>query len=234
MKKLAFAAICTVAVVGTVMADEFTAQITKVDGNYITFCRPVQPLGIPRDDEKRTVADTAKILKGVAHLDAKIIVKDGDLIQGGLKAEVFRNASDDTPVLARITVADDGKDKGKIVKILTVGSYPPSFNAVITQVTGKNVTYYELKSIGMAGFVHPPKRYGSAKNAVASDNVKVTNATKDGRFSLKEGDPVEGGLSADIFKNASESKPVRVILIIADDGPDKGKITVILAQVPTK
>ena len=37
MKKFVFAAICTFALAGFVLADEFGAVITKIDGNTITY-----------------------------------------------------------------------------------------------------------------------------------------------------------------------------------------------------
>ncbi len=50
-----------------------------------------------------------------------MLSKAGDDIEGGLTSDAFKNASEDMPVTVRITVADDGKDKGMITQILQGG-----------------------------------------------------------------------------------------------------------------
>jgi len=132
MKKFAFAAICTVAAVGFVMADEFQAQITKVDGNTITYYKGKGGGGGGKggkkgggftkegDAVKGTAADSIKVVGGKFDADTKKMMP-GDPIEGGLKADMFKNASDDAPVTVTLTIADDGKDKGKIVQIMKGG-----------------------------------------------------------------------------------------------------------------
>jgi hypothetical protein len=121
MKKFAIALVCTVAMVGFVIADEFTAVITKVDatGNKITL-KKVTGKGKDKkvDDTATTleVAKTVMVVKGKFDMDTKKQI-DGDAIEGGLKAEALSTASDDKTVNATIIVADDGADKGKITKI---------------------------------------------------------------------------------------------------------------------
>jgi hypothetical protein len=126
MKKFALAAICTVAMVGFAMADEFTALITKVDatGGKVTYKKVT---GKTKDDQKiddkATTTDVAKtltVVKGKFDMDTKKMV-DGDAIEGGLKAETLSAASDDKGVRATIVIADDGADKGKITKIRMFG-----------------------------------------------------------------------------------------------------------------
>jgi len=132
MKKFVLGAICTLATVGFVLADEFSAQVTKVDGSNITYFKTKGGFGgggkgggkggkggAQKDGDavKATVVDGCKVLTGVFDMDSKGY-KDGDPYEGGLKADAFKNASDDMPVNVRIFTADDGKDKGKITKIL--------------------------------------------------------------------------------------------------------------------
>jgi hypothetical protein len=125
MKKFALAAICTVAMVGFAMADEFTALITKVDatGGKVTYKKVTGKKDDKKIDDTATTTDVAKtltVVKGKFDMDTKKMV-DGDAIEGGLKAEALSAASDDKTVFATIVIADDGADKGKITKIRMFG-----------------------------------------------------------------------------------------------------------------
>ena len=121
MKKFAFALVCTVVLVGVVMAEEMTVGITKVDatGNKITYKKYT---GKGKDKKLEDPAmttelsKTATIIKGKFDMDTKKMV-DGDKIEGGLKSEMLSAAADDKAVTATITIADDGADKGKVTKI---------------------------------------------------------------------------------------------------------------------
>ena len=128
MKKFVFAAICTFSLVGFVVAEDLNVTITKVDGKTVTYYKTKVPEGGKKGKaEKDGPALTAKaaakvaILKGVPDPDNKGMLKDGDAIESGLSNDLFKNASEDMPVNARITIADSGADKGMITKILQKG-----------------------------------------------------------------------------------------------------------------
>lgn len=127
MKKFVFAAVCTVTLAGFVMADEFTALITKVDGKNITYYKTKAAEGGKKgkaekvgDAIKGTAADKVTVAKGMFNKDDMKFTA-GDAIEGGLTADIFKNASDDAPVNAVITIADSGPDKGKITQVLKAG-----------------------------------------------------------------------------------------------------------------
>jgi hypothetical protein len=78
------------------------------------------------------------------------------------------------------------------------------------------------------------------KGKVADDAVDITFAAKDvvvkyatkKKMDVTEGDAVEGGLTADVLKNATSEKGVPVIITTADDdvkdGAKKGEVTKVL------
>lgn len=127
MKKLVFAFVCTFAVVGFVMADEFGAVITKIDGNKVTYYKTEKGGGKGGKGAKKTgdaitsdVSAKLKVVKGKFDPDTKKF-GPGDDIEGGLKNEAFSKIDPDTGVTVTITTADDGADKGKITQIMQAG-----------------------------------------------------------------------------------------------------------------
>jgi hypothetical protein len=104
--------VMTVAV-GFVAADEFIVQITKVDGNKITYERYRKG---KKDNDPVTieVAMDAKIADGKFDKEAKKLVA-GDPVEGGLKNKYFSNAPLDKGIGAQITTSDDNK---KVTQIL--------------------------------------------------------------------------------------------------------------------
>jgi hypothetical protein len=112
--------------------------------------------------------------------------------------------------------------------------------AVIVKVDGKTVTYYKTKAAaGKGGKGGGGKGGGFGKAEKDGDPIKGTVIDKvavlKGAFdpdtkAFKDGDAIEGGLTSDTFKNASDDAPVTVTLTIADDGADKGKITKIVTK----
>lgn len=111
MKKFVFAGFCTLALVGFVVADEFVATITKVDGNKVTFMKG------KKDEAKEGTAEAAadvKVYKGVFDKDTKKTNK-GDLLADGLKNDAFKA---DKGVKATITTDDKS---GKITQIIVGG-----------------------------------------------------------------------------------------------------------------
>ena len=111
MKKFAFAAICTLAFVGFVIADDFQATITKVDGSKVTFMKGKKGEQVEGTAE---ALPTVKVMKGTKDKDTKM-VKAGDAIDKGLKNEMFSKIGD-KGFKAQITT----DDKGKITQILVL------------------------------------------------------------------------------------------------------------------
>jgi hypothetical protein len=113
MKKFAFAAICTLALVGFVTADEFVGAITKVEGSKVYFTK-----GKKGEDKKEGTAEATadvKVMTGMFDKDAgDFKMKAGDPIEGGLKNAMFKDIGE-KGVFAQITT----NDAGKITQILT-------------------------------------------------------------------------------------------------------------------
>jgi hypothetical protein len=134
MKKFLFAAVCTMTLVGYVVADEFTAVITKVDGKNISYFKTEAGKGGKGgggkkggggakkigDEQKAVAADGIKVSKGMFDADTKAF-KAGDALEGGLTNEMFKSIDAEKGVGVTITIADTGADKGKITSIVTKG-----------------------------------------------------------------------------------------------------------------
>ena len=119
MKKFVLAAVCTVALVGVAMADDFGALITGIDTKDGTTT--VTYLKGKKDEATKgtaVLAKDAKVVKGTKGDDKKYVA--GDAIAGGIKADMFKEVSADKGVFARLTVADEGDNKGKITQIMIV------------------------------------------------------------------------------------------------------------------
>src|ERR1043166_6721419 len=106
--------------VGLVAADEFTATITKVDGNKVTY-QKMKGFGkkAEKDGDPVTleVSKNAKIAKAKFSFDKeakKAKFEAGDAIEGGLKADVFAKIGE-KGVNARITTSDDNKSITQIL-----------------------------------------------------------------------------------------------------------------------
>lgn len=119
LRKLVCSIFVMVVAIGVAFADELTGQITKVDGNKITFQKTKKAKGkkgkAENDGDPVTyeVAKDAKIIKGKFDMDAKKVV-DGDPVEGGLTADIFKNATAEKGVGATITTTDDNKSVTKI------------------------------------------------------------------------------------------------------------------------
>jgi len=125
MKRFVLASVCVFALVGFVLAEEFNVTITgvKTEGNTTT----VTYLKKGKKGEEPTkgsavLAEKAKVIKGMFNKDDQKFVA-GDAIEGGIKADMFKNATDEKGkgVNARLTIADDGADKGKITQVMVTG-----------------------------------------------------------------------------------------------------------------
>jgi len=117
-RKLFCAMLVMTVAIGFAFADEFNATITKVDGNKITYQKYKKGMKGKKGEKDGdavtiTVAKDAKIIKGTFDKDAKKVV-DGDPIEGGLKAELFKDATEEKGVGATITTDDGNKSVTKI------------------------------------------------------------------------------------------------------------------------
>jgi len=117
MKKFVMAALCSFALVGFVIADEFTATLTKVTGSTVEGKKGKK--GEDAKEFKLDLAKNVKVAKGMFDMDTKKW-SAGDAIEGGLKADAFTTIGE-KGLQVRITTADDGADKGKVTQILVTG-----------------------------------------------------------------------------------------------------------------
>lgn len=117
MRKVLFSLVAVTVCVGLAMADEFTAVITKVDGDKVTFHKTKF-----NKEEKKVEKGAAETLPAKA--DVKVVkgtpakggkVEAGDAIEGGLKAVKIGEKG----VNARI-ITDDGNKN--IVEIRVIPS----------------------------------------------------------------------------------------------------------------
>jgi hypothetical protein len=120
LRKLACALFVMGVAVTLVAADEFTATITKVDGNKVTFQKYKKGEKGKKGEKDGepvtlTVAKDAKIAAAKFNKTEKKL-EVGDPIEGGLKADVFAKATEEKGVQARITTSDDNKT---VTQILT-------------------------------------------------------------------------------------------------------------------
>jgi len=97
------------------------------------------------------------------------------------------------------------------------------FQAVITKVdaTGNKITYKKVMGFGKDKKVD--------EKAMTSDVSSKVTLVK-GKFDMEakklvDGDPIDGGLKAEVLSAASDDKMVGATIVIADDGADKGKVT---------
>jgi len=129
IRKLVCAVFVMTVAVGFVLADEFQAGITKIDGDKVTYQKYKKGAkgkkGDP-DGDPVTLSTTkdAKVVKGMFDKDAKKVVA-GDAIEGGLKSDTFSKASTDAPVMATITTDADNKH---ITQIMVAGKKKKAAN----------------------------------------------------------------------------------------------------------
>jgi len=120
MRKFVCAVVCTFALVGFVVAEEFPAFITgfetkdgKTTVNYIKGKKK----GEEGTKASTVMAKDCKVVKGTYDKDNKKWVV-GDAIEGGIKADMFKDVSTEKGVNGVLTVADDGASKGQVTQIL--------------------------------------------------------------------------------------------------------------------
>ena len=117
IRKLFCSMIVMTIAIGFVAAEEFNAVIVKVDGNKVTYQKFKKGKKGEKDGDPVTlpVDKDAKITKGKFDFKEKKF-EAGDAIEGGLKADIFKNATAEKGVFSRITTSEDNK---KITAIAT-------------------------------------------------------------------------------------------------------------------
>jgi hypothetical protein len=132
LRKVVCGAVILILCVGVALADEFTASITKVDGNKVTFNK-VEGFGgfgggkgggrrgqrgEQKKGEEKTlpVADNIKVVKGQFNKETKKM-EAGEPIEGGLKNDLFTKIGE-RGVFA--TIVTDAKNE-KITEIRAFG-----------------------------------------------------------------------------------------------------------------
>jgi hypothetical protein len=122
-RKMVCAVFVMTVVIGVVGAEEFFAQLTKVDGDKVTFQKfkkGEKGKKGEKDGDEATLplAKDAKIVKGKFDPEAKKLVA-GDAIEGGLKADAFKIDEKKGGPFVRITTAEDNKS---ITHVMTFGT----------------------------------------------------------------------------------------------------------------
>ena len=116
VRKSICALVVLTAAIGVVTADEFMAQITRVDGSKITYQKYEKSKKVG-DAVTVEVAADAKIAVAKRASGVKGLVA-GDTIEGGLKNKLFPRDPKDRGVYAYITTSDDNKAVNQILVIL--------------------------------------------------------------------------------------------------------------------
>jgi hypothetical protein len=121
IRKLTCAMFVMVVAIGVAVAEEYTATLTKVDGNKITVQKyKAGKKGMKGEKDGDpitiTVAKDAKIANGKGLGKGKF--EAGDAIEGGLKAEVLTKATEDKGVAVHVTTDADNKN---VTQLLVVG-----------------------------------------------------------------------------------------------------------------
>ncbi|HYV37582.1 MAG TPA: hypothetical protein VE988_17890 [Gemmataceae bacterium] len=117
MKKFFFAAVCTFAVAGFALADEFSVVITKIDGNKVSYYKADKGQKLADAKEMTsTIAKDVKVLKGKIDTTALTLVADGPLA-AGIKGDVFKSIDASKGLIGRLTPDDKS---GEITQIIVL------------------------------------------------------------------------------------------------------------------
>jgi hypothetical protein len=98
-------------------------------------------------------------------------------------------------------------------------AYSETFQAKVTKVEGNKITYQKGK------FDFKAKKFETSGDPVTTEAIKDVEVVTAGFGKGKKGEPLEGGLTNEMFKNIDKEKGVVVTITTADDGDNKGKIT---------
>jgi hypothetical protein len=115
MQRLVFASVVVLIGFSVAVADEFSAIITKVDGNNVSF-KKTKKGEKPGEEMTLPAADNVKVNKGKFNKD-DMKFEVGAAIEGGLKGDILsKDKLGEKGINARITT-----DDGKIAQILITG-----------------------------------------------------------------------------------------------------------------
>ena len=113
LRKMVFSMVVMVVAIGFAFADEFTATITKVDGDNVTYQKfKKAKKGEKAEPDGEAVTISAKGAKVVYGTVTKGKAEAGDAIEGGLTNKIFAGKKG---VSARITTSDDNKSITQIL-----------------------------------------------------------------------------------------------------------------------
>jgi hypothetical protein len=128
-----FAGACILIILGLgpVVAEEFGAMITRVEGNKVTFHKTQFKKGEkPRKGKAVTLsARNAKVYKAKIQFNKEkktIEILAGEPLEGGLKHEVFTELTGKASIAARITTAKDNKSITRILVLKSGGKKKPA------------------------------------------------------------------------------------------------------------
>jgi len=118
-RRFVFAATLAVCAVSFAFSDTFVGNITSVEGNKVTYKKFGKKGGKGGEEATADAIKDVAVTKGAgfkADPDKK-----GEKVEGGLKNEMFtKDKIGEKGVFARITIDDDGANKGKITAIETL------------------------------------------------------------------------------------------------------------------
>jgi len=122
-RRFILASTFVVCAVSFAFSDTFVGNITSVEGNKVTYKKFGG--GKKGGGAKGGEEATSEAIKDVAVTKGAGFKADpdkkGEKVEGGLKNEMFtKDKIGEKGIFARITVADDGADKGKITAIETI------------------------------------------------------------------------------------------------------------------
>jgi len=107
-------------------SETFFAKVTKVEGNKVTY----QKGTFDKDTKKFTYGDatTTEAIKDVpvtkgGGFGGKAGGKKGEALEKGLANEMFTTIDKEKGVTARITIAEEGDNKGKISEVSTFAAF---------------------------------------------------------------------------------------------------------------
>jgi len=125
IRRFVLAAFAAVLTLSFAYSETFTAKVTKVEGNKVTY----QKGKFDKDTKKFEYSGDAITTEAIKDVE---VTKGGGFgkgkgkgkaepLEGGLTHETFKNIDKEKGVTVSITTSDEGDTKGKITKISTFG-----------------------------------------------------------------------------------------------------------------
>jgi serine/threonine protein kinase len=166
---------------------EFSARITRVQGNLVTFTKVGKKGDKPAEETTLPVTANVKVTRARFNKEDKKI-EAGEALEGGLKNEAFTDGS----ALSRIVTSADGK---WIMELRVFSFRKPvveEFRARVTRVDGDKVWF--KKAVSEPG---TKTVYEDVERILPmTKNIKVVRGVYNSETKKYDpGDPVEGGLN---------------------------------------